>query len=161
MLLETTHVYFGTAKRAQVRPLDASVGRGPRECGPGPIRACWPPSTSWAHPIPCSSEKEMRSELSSLLPAEPPPEGWQSEDQVLWYLPALSRSPRSPAGTWRLLHLGRWAPVASVRTKVVDTHSCRGSSPARGASRHWLKSTVSQHFLKASPGPSKERFHIC
>lgn len=97
--------------------------------------------------VTCSSEKETRSALSSLPPPEPPPQGCRSKDPC-FYLPAPSTSSLCTAGTWRLLHLGRWVPVASVLIKVGATQSCRRPSLAPRASPQWLKSTVSQPGAK-------------
>lgn len=120
MLLETMLVYFGTVKRAQVLPLDTSVGRGPRECGPGPIRACWLPSTCRAQSQ-LSHVAQKGKQGPSFLPCPlQSPLHKDVNPRTCFYLPAPSVSLaalQAPGGfcTWVAGCLGpvcrlKWGP---------------------------------------------------
>ena len=106
VLLETTQVYFGTAERAHVRPLDASVGRGPGERGPGPVGACCPPSTSTAQAQPSRVARSLERELRYELSFPPYPEGHQPRTRCCASCPLLA----DPLSTLRALRLVASAP---------------------------------------------------
>lgn len=85
-----------------------------------------------------------------------PSEGHRSQDEALWYLPALSRSLLNAAGTWS----GGFCPWV-VRClwpayRLVDTQSWKGSSLSSGPSPHWLRFIAV--FRKPTRGQARSAF---